>query len=80
MISLPAGLKIWISFVQTTTLLGLFIRFMSKGFGSIKHQVSQAAVIIMRSRIIPSVQALTLSHHQTGYKMADTCLWAHVRR
>lgn len=80
MISLPAGMKIWIGFIQTTTLLGLFIHFMSKRFGSIKHQISRAVVIIMWSRVMPSIQALTLSHHQAGYKMADTCMRAHVRR
>lgn len=74
MISVPAGLKIWTGFVQTTILLGLFIHLMSKRFSSIKHQISQAVAITMSSRVIPSVQALTLSWVQDGGRVrVGTC-------
>lgn len=79
-ISLPTSQKTWISFVQTTTFLGLFIYFMSQKFCPIKHQIRWEAAIITWSRIIPSVQALTLSPPPAGYKMANTCVWAHVQR
>lgn len=58
---------------------GLLIHFVSKRFGAIKHQISWPVVIIMWPRIIPSVRALTLSHHQAGYKLADTHTRGHTR-
>lgn len=57
-IPLPADLKIWIGFAKTTTLPGLFIHFISKRVSSKKHRIIWAAVIKMRSRITPSIQAL----------------------
>lgn len=54
--------------------------FNEQKFRSIKHQIHWEAAIIMWSRIIPSVQALTLRPHWAGYKMANTCGWAHVHR
>lgn len=70
-------LQVWrsgLACVRTTTLLGLFIHLMSKRFSSIKHPISQAVVILMWSRVIPSVQALTLSWVQDGGRVhVGTC-------
>lgn len=71
LIPLPTSLKTRISFFQTATLLGLFIYFVSQKFCPIKHQICWEAAIIMWSRIIPSVQARTLSPAPAGYKMAN---------